>query len=112
MKVFFWALLLGFTPIIQGCEMTNTMLIQQIILKPAPQLGFEAGRTLPEVYVAQLQSETEDTQLSYKQAMSMGLHLLMLSPALERESAEALTKRLTERDDVEYAEPDLPRCLR
>ncbi len=104
-------------PVTQGCVMTDltdsthTRLITQIILKPAATVPLDAQQQLSPAYIQQLQAGVTLATLSYLRPMSLGAHVLGLNPPLSTEDATTLTAALTERADVEYAEPDTVRQL-
>ncbi len=115
----------------QGCampdtEVSETQLIQRILLKPKDKITTNLQGELSAGYLDYLrsalkpepvhdeQNKTGDdvVELSYIRPMSGGVHVLQIEPAMQREAAVTLTNTLTALDDVEYAEPDFPRRRR
>jgi hypothetical protein len=103
---------------VQGCVMhdqgaAEKQLIQQILLKPGRGVILNSNHELSTGYLTVLQSLiSTDVQLSYVRAMSGGVHVLAIEPALEPDAAIALSAQLSANDTVEYAEPDFPRGRR
>ena len=119
-------------------ETAKVQKISQILLKPVVRLLSDDTAELSDSYIASLmetlstQSEavesaldgregseilagragSEDSlrmQLEYVRPMSGGVHVLRLEPPVELEQVIQITKQLSAREDVEYAEPDQPR---
>ncbi|MEZ5537446.1 MAG: hypothetical protein R3F02_17725 [Thiolinea sp.] len=96
----------------------GVQLIEQILLKPAAGVELNAQDELTAEYIGYLQNAVSSADsgyednaalnLTYGRRMSAGVHLLLLEPALDKEAAVSLTDRLTELEEVEYAEPDFP----
>ncbi|MEZ5447716.1 MAG: hypothetical protein R3E89_01350 [Thiolinea sp.] len=87
--------------------------IGQLLLKPLDSVVLDDTGQLPPDYLQALQDSLSlPVQLGYRQAMSGGVHVLGLEPEQSHAQALEIAAQLTERDDVEYAEPDFPRRLR
>jgi len=120
----------------QGCAMSDVsaaevQLIHQILLKPIANTPTTEQGELTAEYMDYLRSslgvtavpdagelddslvETAPTvTLSYVRPMNGDVHVLKIEPSLLQEAAIVLTDKLSELDDVEYAEPDFPRRRR
>ena len=84
--------------------------IKQILVKPTKKVVLDDRQRLSSAYIAKLQSTLSvNNILVYVRPMSMGIHVLRIEPAVSRETADTLSTALSDRDDVEYAEPDAQR---
>lgn len=87
---------------------TENLFIHQLIIKPVVN---ETAMPSAEL-LAGLQSAALPMVVTYSHSISLGAFVVTLSPALTRHEAEALAQRLSELEQVEYAEPDYPRYQR
>ena len=92
---------------------TKTYQISQLLLKPMFGVVLNDALELPELYMMELQSvlsvQGHDFVLEYVRPMSGGVHVLSIEPAADLEVSRRIAEWLSAREDVEYAEPDLPR---
>lgn len=85
---------------------TEPLPTDQIIVKFKPSERVSADDAEGQAQLAESLSQTAGEPLSYFRAMSGGAHVLSLSEKREFQDVQAITQRLMEREDVEYAEPD------
>jgi len=92
--------------------MNQAVSVRHLLIKPASALQLTDGEPLSSEYLQPLQALSENTQLSYHRPMTMGMHVLALEPALDQAAAEQLAQQLSQRDEIDFAEPDYPRQRR